>query len=65
MSKNAPKFHKIKNKTRGRASLTRINFLKQIVMSKILRIEGAFEIIGFFVEGQLVRTTKRRVTNWK
>lgn len=34
-------------------------------MSKILRIEGAYEIIGFFVEGQLVRTTKRRVTNWK
>lgn len=34
-------------------------------MSKILKIEGQFEIIGFFVEGKLVRTTKRRVTNWK
>jgi hypothetical protein len=34
-------------------------------MSKILRIEGAFEIIGFFVEGQLVSVSKRRITNWK
>lgn len=34
-------------------------------MSRILRIEGNFEIIGFFVEGQLIRTTKRKVTNWK
>jgi hypothetical protein len=34
-------------------------------MSKIIKIEGQFEIIGFFVEGQLIRTTKRRVTNWK
>lgn len=34
-------------------------------MSKILKIEGAFEIIGFFVEGQLVRTSKRKITNWK
>ena len=34
-------------------------------MSKVIKIEGQFEIIGFFVEGQLVRTTKRRVTNWK
>lgn len=34
-------------------------------MSKILRIEGQFEIIGYFVEGQLVRTSKRKVTSWK
>jgi hypothetical protein len=34
-------------------------------MSKIIKIEGQFEIIGFFVEGKLVSTTKRRVTNWK
>jgi|688.fasta_scaffold289211_2 hypothetical protein len=34
-------------------------------MSKIIKIEGAYEIIGFFVEGKLVSTTKRRVTNWK
>ena len=34
-------------------------------MSKILRIEGQFEIIGYFVEGKLIRTSKRRVTNWK
>lgn len=34
-------------------------------MSKILKIEGQFEIIGYFVEGKLIRTSKRRVTNWK
>jgi len=34
-------------------------------MSRILRIEGSFEIIGFFVEGQLVSISKRRITNWK
>lgn len=34
-------------------------------MSKIIKIEGQFEIIGFFVEGQLVRTSKRRITNCK
>lgn len=34
-------------------------------MSKIIKVEGQFEIIGFFVDGILVRTTKRRVTNWK
>ena len=34
-------------------------------MSKILRIEGAFEIIGFFVEGELVSISKRKITNWK
>lgn len=34
-------------------------------MSKILRIEGAFEIIGFFIEGELVSISKRRITNWK
>jgi len=34
-------------------------------MSKIIKIEGQFEIIGYFVEGQLVRTSKRRITAWK
>ncbi len=34
-------------------------------MSKVIKIEGAYEIIGFFVNDVLVRTTKRRVTNWK
>jgi hypothetical protein len=38
---------------------------KPNTMSKIIKIEGAYEIIGFFVEGKLVSTTKRRVTNWK
>jgi hypothetical protein len=34
-------------------------------MSKIIKIEGQFEIIGFFVNDVLVRTTRRKVTNWK
>lgn len=34
-------------------------------MSKILKIEGQFEIIGYFVEGKLIRTSKRKITNWK
>jgi hypothetical protein len=34
-------------------------------MSKIIKIEGAYEIIGYFVEGQLVSTSKRRITAWK
>jgi hypothetical protein len=34
-------------------------------MSKIIKIEGQFEIIGFFVEGKLVSTSKRRITAWK
>jgi hypothetical protein len=38
---------------------------KPNTMSKVIKIEGQFEIIGFFVNDVLVRTTKRRVTNWK
>ena len=34
-------------------------------MSKILRIEGNYEVIGFFVKDVLVRTSKRKITNWK
>ena len=33
--------------------------------SKIIRIEGAFEIWGFFNEGVLVRTNKLRVRAWR
>jgi len=32
--------------------------------TKILRIEGNFEVIGFFMNGVLIRTTKRRVYSW-
>ena len=33
--------------------------------SKIIRIEGAFEIWGFFNEGVLIRTNKLRVRGWR
>lgn len=37
-----------------------------IVMStKIIKIEGNFEVIGYYFNGELVRTIKRRVTSWK
>jgi hypothetical protein len=32
---------------------------------KIEKIEGQFEIIGYYVDGVKVRESKRRVTNWK
>lgn len=32
---------------------------------KIIRIEGQFEVIGYFQDGVKVRESKRRVTNWK
>jgi hypothetical protein len=32
---------------------------------KIERIEGQFEVIGFYQNGVKVRETRRRVTNWK
>lgn len=38
---------------------------KIATMSKIIKIEGAYEIIGYFVEGKLVSTSKRRITAWK
>jgi hypothetical protein len=33
--------------------------------ARILRIEGRFEVIGFFKNDVLIRTTKRLVTDWK
>ena len=33
--------------------------------ARILRIEGRFEVIGFFHNDVLIRTTKRLVTDWK
>lgn len=31
----------------------------------ILRIEGQFEVIGYFLNGVKIKETKRRITNWK
>ncbi|MFM1781645.1 MAG: hypothetical protein RLZZ181_420 [Pseudomonadota bacterium] len=33
--------------------------------ARILKIEGRYEVIGFFQNDVLIRTTKRLVTNWK
>jgi len=33
--------------------------------ARILKIEGNFEIIGYFLNDVLVRTSKRKITNWK
>jgi hypothetical protein len=33
--------------------------------TKIIRIEGSFEIWGFFFEGKLIRTNKLRVRGWR
>jgi hypothetical protein len=32
---------------------------------KIERIDGLFEIIGYYQNGVKVRESKRRITNWK
>jgi hypothetical protein len=33
--------------------------------AKIERIEGQFEVIGYYLNGVKVKESKRRVTNWK
>lgn len=33
--------------------------------AKILRIEGRFEVIGYFLNGVKVKESKRLITNWK
>jgi len=33
--------------------------------ARILKIEGRYEVIGFFQDDVLIRTTKRLVTSWK
>jgi len=33
--------------------------------SRIIRIEGLYEIWGFFFEGKLIRTNKLRVRGWR
>jgi hypothetical protein len=33
--------------------------------TKIEKIEGQFEIIGFYLNGVKVKESKRRITNWK
>jgi hypothetical protein len=33
--------------------------------AKIERIEGQYEVIGYYLDGVKVRESKRRVTNWK
>jgi hypothetical protein len=36
-----------------------------IMEAKILRIEGQYEIIGYFLNGVKIKETRRLVTNWK
>jgi hypothetical protein len=33
--------------------------------AKIERIEGQYEVIGYYLDGVKIRDSKRRVTNWK
>lgn len=33
--------------------------------AKIERIEGRYEVIGYYLNGVKVKETKRLVTNWK
>jgi hypothetical protein len=33
--------------------------------AKIERIEGGYEVIGYYLDGVKVREGRRRVTNWK
>jgi hypothetical protein len=33
--------------------------------TRIEKIEGQFEIIGFYLNGVKVKESKRRITNWK
>ena len=33
--------------------------------TRIEKIEGQFEIIGFYLNGVNVKESKRRITNWK
>ncbi len=33
--------------------------------TRIEKIEGQFEIIGFYFNGVKVKESKRRITNWK
>lgn len=33
--------------------------------ARILRVEGKFEVIGYFLNGVKVKESKRLITNWK
>jgi hypothetical protein len=33
--------------------------------AKIIRIEGQYEIVAYYLNGVKIKESKRRITNWK